>query len=93
MKRLNEKKNGIVHHVNHVNQSFTFTIFSDGISVCKKSNITIWPILLVINKLPIERRFCVDHVIIAGKLLLKLQNIIIAYKVPKNGCLRNLSSE
>jgi hypothetical protein len=45
---------------------FTFTLNTDGISPCSKSDISIWPIYLVINELPINLRFCYDHVIIAG---------------------------
>jgi len=53
---------------NHFNQSFTFSIFTDGISVCKKSKKTIWPILLVIYEIPIECRFAIENVVVAGKL-------------------------
>ena len=52
--------------LNRLNQSFSFSIFTDGISICKKSNVSIWPILLVINELPIEIRFCVDNIVVAG---------------------------
>lgn len=29
-------------------------------------NITIWPILLVINEISLEKRFCLDNIIVAG---------------------------
>ena len=48
------------------NEAFTFSINTDGISICEQSNITIWPIFLVINEIPLERRFCLDNIIIAG---------------------------
>ena len=50
------------------NEAFTFSINTDGISVCEESNITIWVIFLVINEIPRERRFCMDNVIVAGML-------------------------
>ena len=46
--------------------NLTFTIFTDGISVSNKSSITVWPIILAINELPKEKRFCIDQLIIAG---------------------------
>jgi hypothetical protein len=45
---------------------FTFTLNTDGISPSDKSNLTIWPVYLVINELPKNIRFCYDHVILAG---------------------------
>ena len=56
------------NRLNHYNQSFTFSIFTDGISVCKKSMKTIWPIFLVINEIPIEYRFAIENVVVAGEL-------------------------
>lgn len=47
-------------------KAYTFLLNSDGISVSLKSNLTIWPVYLVINELPIEKRFCIDNIIIAG---------------------------
>ena len=54
--------------LNHINQSFTFSIFTDGISVCKKSKKTIWPILLVINEIPIDYRFAIENIVVAGNV-------------------------
>ena len=34
-----------------VGSKFSFTLFTDGISFCKKSNITVWPVLLVVNEI------------------------------------------
>ena len=39
---------------------------TDGILICDQSNITIWPIIFVCNEIPIERRFCLDNIVIAG---------------------------
>ena len=48
-------------------QAFTFSINSDGISICEKSKLGIWPIYLVINEIKPEYRYCIENVIIAGK--------------------------
>lgn len=48
-------------------KAFTLTLNTDGISVSMKSRITIWPIYLILNELPVDKRFCIDNVIIAGK--------------------------
>ena len=32
-----------------IGSNFSFTLFTDGISFCKKSSITVWPVLLVIS--------------------------------------------
>jgi hypothetical protein len=40
------------------NEAFSFSINTDGVSVCDLSNITIRPIFLVINEIPLEKRFC-----------------------------------
>jgi hypothetical protein len=47
-------------------EAFCFLLNTDGISICDKSKITIWPIYLVINEIPIEERFCIKNVILAG---------------------------
>jgi hypothetical protein len=54
------------------NEAFSFSLNTDGISVCDASNVTIWPIFFVINEIPLEKRFCLDNVIVAGieKLLI-----------------------
>ena len=46
-------------------QAYTLLVNTDGISVCEKSKLTIWPIYLVIlthiiNEIPIEKRFLID---------------------------------
>jgi len=59
-----------------IGSNFSFTLFTDGISFCKKSSITVWPVLLVINEIPIERRFCADLMIVAGKIIILFKFII-----------------
>ena len=38
-------------------EAFTFLLNTDGISSFQKSKLTIWPVFLVINELPLESRF------------------------------------
>lgn len=59
------------------NKAFTLTINTDGISICKKSKLTIWPVYLVINELPIQKRFSIDNVIIAGTYIYINQDLHI----------------
>ena len=46
--------------------AFTFTINTDGISICEKSNLDIQPVYLVINEIKKEFRYCPENVIVAG---------------------------
>ena len=45
---------------------YSFALNSDGISLCEKSNLTIWPIYLALNELDISHRYDFDKLIIAG---------------------------
>ena len=47
-------------------KAFTFSMNTDGISICEKSKLDIWPIYLIINEIKPEYRFCIENVIIAG---------------------------
>lgn len=47
-------------------RAFTMTINTDGISLSKKSHITVWPIYLCINEIPLDIRFAIENVIVAG---------------------------
>ena len=47
-------------------QGFTFTINTDGIAVCSKSDLSIWPIYLVVNEFDLRIRFCLENVIMAA---------------------------
>jgi hypothetical protein len=46
--------------------AMTFLLNTDGISICNKSKLTIWPVYLVINELPAGKRYLVENVILAG---------------------------
>lgn len=48
------------------NKFFTLLFNTDGIELCQKSDIAIWPMIFVINELQIEKRFSFDNCIIAG---------------------------
>jgi hypothetical protein len=52
---------------NEIREPFlTLTLNVDGIRPNKGSQQTIWPILLVINDLPLKRRFAIENIILAG---------------------------
>jgi hypothetical protein len=46
-------------------EAFSFLLNTDGISICKKSKLTIWPFYLTINELP--NQFDFENLILAGK--------------------------
>lgn len=46
--------------------SFTLTINTDGVQLCEKSNMSIWPVFIVINELPLCERYCIENTIVAG---------------------------
>jgi hypothetical protein len=45
---------------------YSFKISTDGVALCEKSKLGIWPIYLVINEIPKEQRFFVENVVFAG---------------------------
>lgn len=45
-------------------------INTDGIALCNKSNLTLWPVFLCINEIEIEKRFAIENVIVAGSTFL-----------------------
>ena len=45
---------------------FIFTLNTDGISLCEKSNLGNRPIYLAVNEIPINQRFCLENIIVAG---------------------------
>ena len=47
-------------------EAFSFLLNTDGISICQKSKLTIWPFYLTINELPIQKRFSFENLILAG---------------------------
>jgi hypothetical protein len=48
-------------------EMYTLMLNTDGIQLFEISKVSLWPILLVLNKLPMDIRFNIDNVIIAGK--------------------------
>ena len=46
---------------------YTFTLNTDGINLCEKSNLSCWPVYLVCNEFDIGNIYCPDNIIIAGK--------------------------
>ncbi len=46
----------------------TFCMNTDGCNPSEKSAISLWPVFLSINEIPIGERYCIDNTIIAGKL-------------------------
>ncbi len=54
---------------NRTNDVYTFTLNTDGISLCEKSNLQIWPQFLTINECSIESRYSPDNTIICGKYI------------------------
>jgi hypothetical protein len=54
---------------NKNNNVYSFTFNTDGISLCDKSNLSIWPQYLSINEVDIETRFSPDNTIISGNSL------------------------
>ncbi|CAF0831338.1 unnamed protein product [Brachionus calyciflorus] len=42
---------------------------TDGIELSNKSNISIWPVYLAINELPVETRYYIDNILITGILV------------------------
>lgn len=43
---------------------FTFILNTDRIQMCEKSRMTLWPIILALNEIPIQKRFWFDNIII-----------------------------
>jgi hypothetical protein len=52
------------------NKASSMLLNTDGISVSESSNLSIWPILLVINEIEPERRFCFENIVIASNFFL-----------------------
>lgn len=49
-----------------ITQNYSFIINTDGIQVAEKSKISIWPVYLAINEIPIGTRYFLNNIIIAG---------------------------
>ena len=48
------------------NNIYTLSFSTDGVSICEKSNLGIWPIYAVCNEISIDKRFCPENVLILG---------------------------
>ena len=75
-KKLLESENGYLFASK---KAFTFSLNTDGISPYKKSKLTIWPVFLVINELPLEVRFSIDNTILAGNFFSLILIYLIEY--------------
>ena len=49
---------------------FTLSLNTDGANPSNKSKISLWPVFLSVNEIPIEERYCIENVIVAGKHLI-----------------------
>jgi hypothetical protein len=47
-------------------RAFSFIMNTDGISICTKSKLTIWPFYLAINEIIKEDRFLIQNMVLAG---------------------------
>ncbi len=54
--------------VNNSTTTYSFTISTDGINLCEKSSLAIWPVFLAINELPVGERYFWENIIIAGNI-------------------------
>lgn len=50
----------------NVGRVLTLTLNIDGVQPSRNAKSTIWPILLVINELPLKRRFALENIILGG---------------------------
>ena len=53
-------------------ESFTMTFNTDGISLSESSTLSIWPCFGTINEIVSQERFCVDNIILYGKLFSRI---------------------
>lgn len=49
--------------------TFSFSLNADGIALCEKSELSITPVILTLNEIPIGQRFCIENVVIAGIMM------------------------
>lgn len=45
---------------------FTLSLNTDGANPSNKSSISLWPVFLTVNEIPIEERYCIENVIVAS---------------------------
>ena len=63
-------------------ESFTMTFNPNGISLSESSTLSIWPCFGAINEIIPQEKFCVENIILYGKKICKLQQLLhIFYKL------------
>lgn len=70
-------------------EAFSLLINADGISSFEKPRLTIWPVYLVVNEIPIQERFRVENLALAGLSVGEEKpniNTFYASIVKKNTC-------
>ena len=64
---INDVKDGLLYNsfkfANPNDNVYSLTMNTDGISLCDKSNLSIWPVFFAINEISIESRYYIDNVI------------------------------
>ena len=50
-------------------EEFSFMINTDGVQICTKSDLSLWPVFLSINEINIKERFFIENIIMAGSYL------------------------
>ena len=58
--------------------TFSYTLNADGIAMCNKSKLSLTPVILAINELPLGERFCIENVVIAGEYLISIRPLPIS---------------
>ena len=61
----------------------SYTMNTDGISLCEKSKLTLTPVILSVNELPLAERFCIDNVVICGKFKKSISTILSYIRVKR----------
>ena len=59
-------------------KAFSLILNTDGVSLCTKSKLTMWPFFLAINEISKEDRFLINNVVLAGQhIFLKIFNFLL----------------
>ena len=77
------------------NGNFTcdYSIFTDGVSVFKKSNACIWPIYMVFNKIPYKDRYTIGNFCILGIYFGSIKpNLQLLYELAFGSHLKSLNN-
>ncbi len=68
------------HHNNE--NIYSFMVNTDGISLCDKSNLSIWPVYLAINELEQGDRYQMDNVLLSGVCVGYSKPLIKEFLIP-----------